>query len=114
MPQSLSFTSIRRRAAYNAQAETVTVGALSLTKRISRLSVDGTKAFTLAAGLWIGQEKIAVCTVADNTPVGAMTLTVLGGNTISAFGVVAEQARLVWDGTQWLPLALSGVTVSTV
>jgi hypothetical protein len=114
MANVLNFTSLSRRGAYDAQVETVTVGALSRSKRISKLSVDATKAFTLAAGLWVGQEKIVICSVAANSPVGALTLTVLGGNTISAFGVVGECARLVWDGALWLPMALSGVTVSTV
>lgn len=113
MAQALSFTSIRRRAAYNTQAETVSAaGAISTSKLITKLSVDGTKAYTLAAGTWIGQEKVLICSVATNTPVGSVAGTFLGGTSLSAFGVVGECARLIWDGAQWLPLALDGVTVS--
>lgn len=112
MANTLNFTSLSRRGAYDAQAETVTSGALSLSKRISKVSVDGTKGFTLGAGLWVGQEKLVICTVATNTPIGTLTLTVLGGTAVGAFGVVGERCRLVWDGAQWLPFDLSGVAVS--
>ena len=115
MANTLNFTSLSRRGAYNAQVETVSApGAISVTKRTTKLAVDGTDAFTLAAGSWVGQEKDIICSAAATSPVGAITLAVLGGNTISAFGVVGELCRLVWDGAQWLPMALSGVTVSTV
>lgn len=107
-----SLISITRRAKYDAQVETVTSGALSTTKRISRLSVTGTKVYTLAAGSWVGQEKVLICSVAASTPVGSVTGTFLGGTTIGDFGVVGEVAHLVWDGSQWLPVVLSGVAVS--
>jgi hypothetical protein len=110
--QSINLTSIRRRGAYDAQAETVTSGALSLTKRISKLSVTGTVAYTLGAGLWVGQEKVVVCSVAASTPIGTLTLTVLGGTNITAFGVVNECVRLIWDGAQWLPMSMNGVAVA--
>jgi hypothetical protein len=109
---STNITSLMRRGAYDAQVETVTAGALSTSKRISKLSVTGTQAYTLAAGRWIGQEKLLICSVAATSPVGTLTLAVLGGTTIGAFGVVNEQVRLVWDGAAWLAFSLSGVTVS--
>ncbi len=111
MPQALNLTSLRRRGAYDAQVETVVSGAISLAKRISKLSVTGTVAYTLANGIWIGQEKLLVCSVAASTPVGTVTLTVLGGTTITAFGVVGESSQLVWDGAQWLACNL-GVAVA--
>jgi len=113
MPQALNLTSLRRRGAYDAQVETVTAaGAISVAKRTTRLSVTGTVAYTLAAGTWVGQEKVIICIVAASSPVGTFTGTFLGGTTIGAFGVVGEHARLIWDGAQWLPFDLSGVTVS--
>ncbi len=108
---ALNFTSLSRRGAYNAQIETVTSGVISTTKRITLLSVTGTVAYTLANGTWIGQEKILVCSVAASTPIGTVTLTVLGGTTITAFGVVGESAQLIWTGTQWLAFDL-GVAVA--
>lgn len=111
MANSLSFTSLSRRAAYDAQVETVVSGAISTSKRISKLSVTGTVAYTLGAGLWVGQEKILVCSVAASSPVGTVTLPVLGGTNITGFGVVGESARLIWDGAQWLAFDL-GVAVA--
>lgn len=113
MAQALSFTSIRRRAAYDAQVETVSAaGAISVSKKTTRLSVDGTKAYTLAAGSWVGQRKELICSVAANTPVGSVAGTFLGGTSLGAFGVVGECAVLIWDGAQWLPFSLNGVAVS--
>lgn len=97
---------------YDSGIETVTTGAISVTKKTTRLSVTNTVAFTLAAGTRVGQEKFLICTVAADTPVGTVTATLLGGTTLGAFGVVGERARLIWDGAQWLPGDLSGVTVS--
>ncbi len=58
-------------------------GALSLTITESRLSVDGTDAFTLAAPTYAGQRKVVVCVAAANTPAG--TLTVSSPDTTSGF-----------------------------
>lgn len=113
MANTMNFTSLSRRGAYDAQVETVSAaGAISVTKRLTKLSVTGTVAYTLAAGRWVGQEKVIICSVAASSPVGSVGGTFLGGTSIGAFGVVGECVRLLWDGAQWLPMSLSGVTVS--
>jgi hypothetical protein len=48
-------------------------GALSVGAETSELSVDGTDAFTLADGYYVGQRKKVRCVAAPNTPVGTLT-----------------------------------------
>lgn len=50
-------------------------GALDLTRRLSEISVSGTKAFTLAAPTYAGQEKEVLCVAAASTPAGTLTVS---------------------------------------
>lgn len=96
----------------NAEVETVTTGAISITKLITLLSVTGTVAFTLANGTKVGQRKILVCVVAASTPVGNVAGTFTGsGAQLGAFGVLNECAELVWTGSAWAPVAMNGVAI---
>lgn len=50
-------------------------GACDLTKYVTELTVDGTKAYTLAAPTVAGQRKRIVCVAATNTPLGTVTIS---------------------------------------
>lgn len=93
--------------------ETVTTGALSLYTRTSLLSVTGTVAYTLAAGLFEGQRKTVYCSVAASTPAGTITPSLLAGGTTLAFGAVSDMAELEWhDATGWNVVTNISVTLA--
>lgn len=50
-------------------------GAVSATEYVTELSVDGTKAYTLAAPTVAGQRKRIVCVAATTTPLGTLTIS---------------------------------------
>lgn len=90
----------------------VTVGALGLT-RTTRITVDGTKAFTLADGTEVGQRKTIRQTAATNTPNGTVTPAHASGFTsLTAWDAVGDQAELEWNGTAWEVVFSNGVTLS--
>lgn len=62
-------------------------GACSLVRVVTELSVDGTKAYTLAAPTYTGQKKVIRCVEATNTPAG--TLTVTGPDTTTGFALAS-------------------------
>lgn len=82
-------------------------GALSLTTPITLLTVSGTKAYTLAAGTYAGQEKIVRCVSAASTPLGTLTITspeTATGLAVSAtqvFTAAGQEIHLVWSGSKW-------------
>lgn len=78
-------------------------GALSVYTEISELSVDGTDAFTLADGLYVGQRKIVMCVAAANTPVGTLTpaTTAAGAPTEYIFSAVGQEVTLQWAADGW-------------
>jgi hypothetical protein len=82
-------------------AETVTSGACSLFTETTLLSVTGTQAYTLADGLFVGQKKNFVCSVAASTPAGTLTPVSYAG-TSEHFSAVGEMLTLEWDGTNWV------------
>jgi hypothetical protein len=90
-------------------------GAIPVGAKFVLLSVDATKAYTLADGLYIGQE-ITVCVVAGtNTPVGTVTpaTKLAGAGIVAALGAVGDFATWVWQGTAgWVVVASQGVTIS--
>lgn len=58
------------------EKETVSAaGACALGVLITELSVDGTKAYTLAAPTYAGQLKTVRCVAATNTPAGTLTVS---------------------------------------
>ncbi len=81
--------------------------ALSLTTPITLLSVDGTKAYTLADGTYSGQEKVVKCVAATNTPLGTLTIAspeTTAGLVVSSthvFTSVGQELHLIWSGTKW-------------
>jgi len=88
-----------------------TSGAIDITTPVSFLSVTGTVAFSLAAGI-TGQIKMLVCTVAASTPVGVLTPVASandGYNTIT-FDKVGQSVTLIYENSGWI--MLSGNRVS--
>ncbi len=86
--------------------ETKTSGALTLTTLLSRVSVTGAVAFTLADGTTDGQEKIIECTVAASIPVGTLTVTTMdtaggGASAVFKFTAVGQRLHLQWQGSAW-------------
>jgi hypothetical protein len=81
-------------------------GAISVATHFTSLEADaGGDAFTLADGTQIGQVKeILFTATAGGTAVVTVT-NLEGGNTIT-FTAAGAFARLVWDGTNWVPVAL--------
>lgn len=93
--------------------ETVNSGALSLYTRTSILSVTGTVAFTLAAGLFEGQRKTLYCSVAASTPAGTLTPSLLAGGTTLAFNAVDDSCELEWhDASGWNVVTKNSVTLA--
>jgi hypothetical protein len=93
--------------------ETVTTGAMSVAVRDTYLSVDGTKAFSLADGTFVGQLKRGIVTVGTNTPLGTITPThPTGFATVTALGGVGDFVEFIWNGTAWRLGAFSGVTLT--
>jgi hypothetical protein len=90
----------------------VAVGALGLS-RSTRITVDGTKAYTLANGISVGQRKSGRVTAAINTPAGTLTpASASGFTTISALDAVGDQFELEWNGTAWEVVSSTGVTIT--
>lgn len=105
--------------AFEAEAvgiETVSAaGALSVYNQTSLLSIDGTKAYTLASGRYPGQRKTIRCVVATNTPLGTVTSTYVTDGTATTaalFNAIADQLSLEWNGTAWQVIANTSVTLS--
>src|SRR5688572_5986241 len=101
MAQSLSLTSVRRRAAYNAQVESLSAAAsqaCSLTKKFTRCAPDGTDVVTVADGSWIGQEKWIGCVGGTNTPVITVTPATTAGGWTTVALQEGESVLLFWLG----------------
>lgn len=90
-------------------------GPLSIVRRTSRLTVSGTKAYTLADGITPGQRKTLFCVSAGSTPVGVVTPAHLNGFTTITFGAGSANAsvELEWDASLGTP-AWKIVGVTTV
>jgi hypothetical protein len=97
----------------DATAEDIEATAVSLLTRLSRVTVDGTDALTLADGLYIGQIKHIIVVATDNTPVGTLTPTSLEGFSTITLDAVGESVTLVWNGSNWDPIAVAGATLNT-
>jgi len=101
-------------AAYEAGIETISAaGALSVTKRFSKLNVTGTTAYTLADGTFVGQRKSIICVAGASTPAGTITPAhPTGFATVSAIGAIGDACEFIWDGAAWFLGANAGVTVA--
>jgi hypothetical protein len=86
-------------------------GAIDPAVALTTLAIDGTKAYTLAAGTKAGQRKRIRCTAATNTPAGTVTATLLNGNTAATsflMNAAEDTVDLVWNGSAWcIGLAIS-------
>jgi hypothetical protein len=93
--------------------ETVSAsGAVSVLTGSSRLSVTGTKAYTLADGRFEGQRKHLYCSDAQTTPDGVLTPNAfLDGSTIT-FDAAGEEITLEWHTGGWAIISLTGATVA--
>lgn len=80
-------------------------GALSPSIRTSRLSVSGTKAYTLADGTRSGQRKTLFCVTSASTPVGVVTPAHASGFTTITFGATSANSavELEWDSSLGTP-----------
>lgn len=93
--------------------EVVTSGAVSVVKEHSDLSIDGTKAFTLAGGSKLGQRKVVSVSDAINTPAGTITGSFLKGGvakTTALFGATTAFLQLSWSGATWIVEYAVGIT----
>tara|TARA_R110001592_G_scaffold178100_2_gene418721 strand:+ start:57 stop:1949 length:1893 start_codon:yes stop_codon:yes gene_type:complete len=95
--------------------ETKAVGALTPAIPVTFITIDGTKAYSLADGATAGTIKyISVKTVA-NTPAGTLTPNATAGAwETAAFSVVGQTLTLLWDGAGWAIIGRnSGVAAAT-
>lgn len=91
-------------------------GAVSVSKLTTLLSISGTKAYTLASGLYAGQRKHIQCSVAGSIPSGVVTGAYLDtdgttARTTATFDAVADQLILEWTGAAWQVLTKTSVTM---
>lgn len=98
---------------HNQRTETIAApGALDPDVRYTDLQVDGTDAFTLADGTFVGAVKEIWCSAATTTPDGTLTPANLSGYTTIGFDAVDEYAKLIWDGAAWVVVVVSGATLA--
>jgi hypothetical protein len=92
----------------NAASSTSASGAISVATYFTNITVDGTKAFTLANGTAVGQLKKILCSAATNTPAGTITIAspVSAALDVIAISAVGDVVELVWTGAAWRILAL--------
>jgi len=78
-------------------------GAVSVNTHISLATVTGTTAYTLANGLFVGQQKIVTCIAGSGTPNATVTPTTPSGfASVSAIGAVGDSVMFVWTGSAWI------------
>lgn len=106
-------------AAASAALEIVAAaGALSVITRTTLLNVQGTKVYTLAAGLYPSQRKLIQCSVAGATPVGSVTglFTDTDGTTartsITLIDAAGDGCELEWTGTSWQVITKTTITMA--
>jgi len=93
--------------------ETVSApGAISPTAEVTHLEIDGTDAFPLADGTYVGQRKYILATAAVNTPVGTVTPATFADGTSFALNAVSDGATLSWTATGWKLVQASGITIT--
>lgn len=93
--------------------------SISNKTNVSYVQVTGTKAGTLADGIYAGQEKRVVQSVATGTPVGTitgnfMTLAGVAAGTLALGTAVGTIVDFVWNGTKWRQSSALGGTASTL
>lgn len=81
-------------------------GAIAPSVYETHLSVDGTDAFTMGDGLYVGQRKRVTCITAANTPLGTLTLNgaqaAYGSEpTAHVFTAAGQAIEWEWTVTGW-------------
>lgn len=88
-------------------------GALAVGKRTTVLTVSGTKVYTMAAGLYVGQRKTIHCKSAVSTPSGGVTVTGGNGFTTLTFAAAPTSVELENGTSGWDVVGVSGtVTIA--
>jgi hypothetical protein len=88
-----------------------TAGACSVATDVTELTIGSTLAFTLAAGVRLGQEKTIVCVATSGSPVGTLTSPSSSGwTTISGLGAKGASVTLKWTVNGWD--IMGGLTVT--
>ncbi len=100
----------------NAASDTVSSGAISVATYFTNITVDGTKAYTLANGTAAGQLKKILCSAATNTPAGTLTIAspISAALDVIAISAVGDVVELVWTGAAWRILALYNSRLGTI
>jgi len=93
----------------------VTSGAIDPLRKVTRLSVTGTTAFTLADGTIPGQRVVARVSVSAITPNGSVTPAHTDGTytSVNTMSVVGTSVELIWNGTGWALGFVSGTLTIT-
>lgn len=100
--------------------ETVSApGAISPSTYETHLEVDGTDAFTMGDGSYIGQRKRITCITAANTPLGTVTLNGAQAAfstepTAHVFTAVGQAIEWEWTATGWKIVDFRPAGVETV
>jgi hypothetical protein len=100
--------------AMHAVQALVAPGAINPTIRNVTMNVDGTDAYTLADGNFLGDEIHIICIAQANTPVATVTpaTRVAGYSNVTAIGAVGDCVSFRWTATGWFPFAMAGVTLT--
>lgn len=85
-------------------------GAINITTYQTLWTTTGTDAATLVNGSVVGQLKKVTMVVDGGT--GTLTPANLAGGTSITFDDVADFALLSWNGTDWVVIESSGVTIN--
>jgi hypothetical protein len=85
----------------------------------THLEVDGTDAFTMGDGAYVGQRKRVTCITAANTPLGTVTLNgaqaAFGSEpTAWVFTTVGQWVEWEWTATGWKVVGLGQVGVESL
>lgn len=99
-------------------AETIASGAASILTSVTWIQIDGTKAYTLADGLYDGQQKWIIAITATNTPAGTVTPAHMaeGSSHTLSYNAVGDAALLVWSALEatptWHCVVATSVTIN--
>jgi hypothetical protein len=97
--------------AYNA-TEITASGAIDPDIGHQEMSTDGTKAYTLAAGSFPGQEVTLTWIAATNTPHGVVTPAAVVGYATVEGNTLGDTCTFRWTGSAWALKANGGCTVA--
>jgi hypothetical protein len=100
----------------DAASTTSASGAISVATYFTNITIDGTKAYTIAAGTAVGQLKKIMCSAAINTPAGTLTIAnpVSASTDVVLFSAAGDTLDLVWTGAAWRILGAYNVASGNV